>query len=94
MPNEEVSNVREGRSINVVVLANYGSIEVGKRRYDFVKVKTATDRVLFGIQLFREEKFFKQFMFEPEIKGKLIELIAKGRVELSELKNRPNGPRR
>lgn len=74
------------RGGEIKIIKEYGSVDCGDRRYTFCKVRTVSGRVLFAFRLFKTGVFFKQFMFEPQVKAPLMDLMEKGTVELHEMK--------
>jgi len=58
------------------VLERLGEINHNERTYKFVKVQTNDGLIYYSLRLYnKDHKFIKQFLFEPEIKDKICELL-------------------
>jgi len=58
------------------VIATLGSCEYGGRTYRLVRVRTSDGKLYLSLRLYNGSgKFIKQFLFEPEVREKLAEIL-------------------
>ena len=58
------------------VVASLGSCQYGGRTYRLVRVRTSDKKIYLSLRLYNGSgKFIKQFLFEPEVREKLAEIL-------------------
>jgi hypothetical protein len=58
------------------VIASLGSCEYGGRTYRLVRVRTSDGKIYLSLRLYNGSgRFIKQFLFEPEVREKLAEIL-------------------
>jgi hypothetical protein len=58
------------------VTATLGSCQYGGRTYRLVRVRTSDGKLYLSLRLYNGTgRFIKQFLFEPEVREKLAEIV-------------------
>lgn len=75
MINKQKAGFKFGK-FSLKVLEHIGEVKYNNRAYRLVKVQTNNELIYFSLRLYNQNnKFIKQFLFEPEIRNQIGKLI-------------------